>query len=77
MIAFIIERNAEIKEMFGYEIPFNELTQQSIIQYAHAQYGSDAVVRHMTNEEKVKFNFQAQDNWLGRESTSFGSSGWK
>ena len=63
MIAFIIEQNAEIKERFGYEIPFNETTQQSIIQYARAHYGPDAVVRNMTNEEKINFEVRPRDKW--------------
>ena len=58
MIAFIIEQNHEIKETFSYEIPFNNTTQQSIIQYACANYGPDAVVRNMTNKEKVEFRLQ-------------------
>jgi hypothetical protein len=61
MIAFIIEQNHEIREAFGYEIPFNEMTQQSMIQYARANYGADSVIRNMTNEEKVKFRFTLQD----------------
>ena len=69
MIAFIIEQNHEIKETFGYEIPFNEMTQQSMVQYACANYGPDSVVRKMTNEEKVEFKFTLQDRgkWLGSE----------
>ena len=61
MIAFIIEQNHQIKETFGYEIPFNEMTQQSMVQYACANYGPDSVVRNMTNEEKLKFRFTLQD----------------
>ena len=69
MIVFIIEQNHEIKETFGYEIPFNEMTQQSMIQYACANYGPDSVVRNMTNEEKVEFKFTIEDRgkWLGAE----------
>jgi len=69
MIAFIIEQNHEIKEKFGYEIPFNEMTQQSMVQYACANYGPDSVVRNMTNEEKVEFKFTLEDRgkWLGSE----------
>lgn len=64
MIAFIIEQNHEIKEMFSYEIPFNNTTQQSIIQYARANYGPDAVVRNMTNKEKVEFRLQDRGKWF-------------
>ena len=69
MIALIIEQNYEIKETFGYEIPFNEMTEQSMIQYACANYGPHSVVRNMTNEEKVKFRFTLQDQrkWLSAE----------
>ena len=70
MIAFIIEQNDEIKEMFGYEIPFNETTQQSIIQYARASYGPDAVVRNMTNEEELKFTLQDQGQMHRNEWTT-------
>ena len=69
MITFIIEQNDEIKETFGYEIPFNEMTEQSMIQYACATYGPDSNVHNMTNEEKVKFRFKLQDQrkWLSAE----------
>jgi len=69
MIAFIIEQNHQIKETFAYEIPFNEMTQQSMVQYACANYGPKSVVRNMTNEEKVKFRFTLQDpgKWLGAQ----------
>jgi len=67
MIAFIIEQNHEIKETFSYEIPFNNTTQQSIIQYARANYGPDSVVRKMTNEEKIKFTLQDQGKSLRGE----------
>ena len=49
--------------------PFNETTQQSITQYAFANYGSDTTVRKMTDEEKTKFNLQGEDcfrtKWQG------------
>jgi len=63
MIAFIIEQNDEVKETFGYEVPFNEATQQSIVQYARANYGSDAMVRNMTDEEKANFRLQDRDSF--------------
>ena len=56
MIALVIEKDGEIKETFGYEIPFNETTQQSIMQYARASYGPDAMVRNMTNEERYHYS---------------------
>jgi hypothetical protein len=67
MIAFIIEQNHEIKETFGYEIPFNEMTEQSMIQYACANYGPDSVVRNMTNEEKFEFTIEDRGKWLGAQ----------
>jgi len=63
MIGFIIEQNDEVKETFSYEVPFNEATQQSIIQYARANYGPDVMVRNMTNEEKVNFRLQDRDSF--------------
>lgn len=73
MIAYIIEQNHEIKERFGYEIPFNETTRQSIIHYALANYGPDAVVRNMTNKEKDEFMLQDQGKWLGCWTTKSGA----
>jgi hypothetical protein len=63
MIDFIIEQNDEVKETFSYEVPFNEATQQSITQYARANYGPDAMVRNMTNEEKANFRLQERDSF--------------
>jgi len=63
MIGFIIEQNDEVKETFSYEVPFSEATQKSIIQYARANYGPDAMVRNMTNEEKVNFRLQDRDSF--------------
>ncbi len=56
MFAFVIEQNGLIKETFGYEIRFNEKTQQSIVQYARAQYGPDAIVRDINNDERHQFS---------------------
>lgn len=52
MFAFVIEENGQIKETFGYEIRFNEKTHQSIVEYARAQYGPDAIVRNLNNQER-------------------------
>ena len=60
MIAFIIKQNGEIKETFGYEIPFNETTRQSIVQYACANYGPDATIRMMTEKERADFILHGQ-----------------
>lgn len=60
MSAFVIEKNGEIKEKFSYEILFNKTTQQSLVAYSHANYGPEAVFRHMTDEEKVDFIAPAQ-----------------
>jgi len=63
MSGFIIQQNDEIKEAFTYELPFNEMTQHSITQYALANYGPDTTVRMMTNEEKAEFILQAADSF--------------
>ncbi len=63
MIAFNIELNDDVKETFSYEVQFNEATQQSIIQYARANYGPDAMVRNVTDEEKVNFRLQDRDSF--------------
>ena len=69
MSAFIIQQNDEIKEAFSYELPFNEMTQQSITQYAFANYGPDTTVRKMTDDEKTQFILQGDDcfrtKWQG------------
>ena len=62
MFAFIIKKDGEVKETFSYEIPFNQTTQQSLVEYTHANYGPEAVLRQMTDEEKVDFTLQAQDS---------------
>jgi hypothetical protein len=64
--AYVIEKDGEIKEKFSYEIPFNETTQQSLVAYSHANYGSDAVFRHMTDHEKAHFIAPAQDSTSDR-----------
>lgn len=64
--AFIIEKDGEIKEKFSYEILFNRTTQQSLVAYSHANYGSEAIFRYMTDEEKADFLTLAQDFHLGR-----------
>ena len=62
MFAFIIKKDGEVEETFSYEIPFNQMTQQSLVEYTHANYGPEAVLRQMTDEEKADFTFQAQDS---------------
>jgi len=61
VFAFIIEKDCKVKETFSYEIPFNQTTQQSLVEYTHANYGAEAVLRQMTDEEKADFTLQAQD----------------
>lgn len=61
MSSFVIEKDGEIKEKFSYEILFNKQTQQSLVAYSHANYGREAVFRHMTDEEKADF-IAAQDS---------------
>ena len=61
--AYVIEKDGEIKEKFSYEILFNRTTQQSLVAYSQANYGPEAVFRHMTNEEKANFiNRPAEDS---------------
>ena len=62
MFAFIIKKDLQVKETFSYEVPFNETTQQSLIEYTHANYGPEAMLRQMTDEEKADFTLQAQDS---------------
>ena len=62
MFAFIIKKDLQVKETFSYEVPFNETTQQSLVEYTHANYGPEAMFRQMTDEEKADFTFQAQDS---------------
>lgn len=62
MSAFVIEKDGEIKENFGYEILFNKTTRQSLVAYSQANYGPEAVFRHMTDEEKAEFMAPAEDS---------------
>ena len=67
--AFIIENNGEVKEKFSYEIPFNKATQHSLVAYSQANYGPEAVFRHMTVEEEAQYRaaslgFRSPDNRL-------------
>lgn len=62
MFAFIIKKDLQVKETFSYEVPFNETTQQSLVEYTHANYGPEAMLRQMTDEEKADFTLQAQDS---------------
>jgi len=61
MSAFTIKMNDQIKESFEYEISFNEATQHSIVEYARAKYGPDALVFDMTDKEHVKPVLQKSD----------------
>ena len=62
MFAFIIKKDLQVKETFSYEVPFNETTQQSLVEYTHANYGPEAMLRQMTDEEKADFTLQTQDS---------------
>ena len=62
MFVFIIKKDCEVKETFSYEIAFNEMTRQSLVEYTHANYGPEAVLRHMTDEERAGFILQSQDS---------------
>jgi hypothetical protein len=62
VFAFIIKKDLQVKETFSYEVPFNETTQQSLVEYTHANYGPEAMLRQMTDEEKADFTLQAQDS---------------
>ena len=60
--AFVIEKDGEIKEKFSYEISFNKTTQQSLVAYSHANYGSEAVFREMTDERDAELTARASAN---------------
>ena len=62
MFGFIIKKDCEVKETFSYEIAFNEMTRQSLVEYTHANYGPEAVLRHMTDEGRAGFILQSQDS---------------
>ena len=53
--AFIIENRGEVKERFSYEVQFNRATWLSLVAYSQANYGPEAVFRHMTDTEKADF----------------------
>jgi len=55
MIALVIELKGTVKEAFSYERPLNEGSYQALVEYAQANYGPDATLRHMTSEEKANF----------------------
>ena len=67
MSVFVIEKEGEIKEKFSYEISFNKATQQSLVAYSHANYGSEAVFRQMTDEEDAELTARASAN-VNRDS---------
>lgn len=58
MNAFIIEVHGERNEAFSYERPFNEGTENALLEYARASYGRDAMVRRMTSQEEHEFKTQ-------------------
>jgi hypothetical protein len=60
--AFVIEKDGEIKEKFSYEIALNEMTQRSLVEYSHANYGPKAVFRQMADEENAGFTATTQDS---------------
>ena len=60
--AFVIEKDGEIKEKFSCEIALNEMTQRSLVEYSHANYGPEAVFRQMTDEENAGFTATTQDS---------------
>ena len=62
MFAFIIKKDSEVKETFSYEIPFNRTTQQSLVEYTRGNYGSEAVLRQMSDEEEADFTLQTRDS---------------
>lgn len=70
MISFAIEQNHEIKEAFGYEIPFTEATRHSIAQYARAKYGPGAIVRNLSNEELANVTSPDRDSPGTKKQTS-------
>jgi len=60
---FVIEKDGEIKEKFSYEISFNTATQQSLVAYSHANYGSEAVFRELTDERDAELIARASANF--------------
>ena len=58
VFAFIIKKDCQVKETFSYEIPFNQTTQQSLVEYTHANYGPEAVLRQMTEEERLTSHYK-------------------
>ena len=58
MNAFIIEVAGERKEAFAYERPVNEGTERALVEYARANYGADAELRRMTQQEEHEFKTQ-------------------
>ena len=55
MNAFVIEIAGERKEAFAYERPVNEGTVQALVEYAKANYGMDAKLRRMSQQEEHEF----------------------
>lgn len=55
MSAFIIEQEGSIKEVFAYDRPLSEASYQALVEYARANYGPDAILRSMTEQEEANF----------------------
>ena len=59
MAAFAIEKDGEIKERFSFERPLSADTRHALLQYARANYGADATLRRMNEEEAADFRRHA------------------
>jgi hypothetical protein len=55
MVSFIIEQGGQIKEAFQYERPLINQSYQALEEYARANYGPDAIVRPMTQDEEARY----------------------
>jgi len=55
MNAFVIAVAGERKEAFAYERPLNEGSLQALVEYARANYGADAELRQMNQQEEHEF----------------------
>lgn len=58
MVSFIIEQDGQIKEAFQYERPLLSQSYKALEEYARATYGSDAIVRTMTQDEEACYILQ-------------------
>ena len=55
MSAYIIHIGLDLKEAFSYRRLLSEGSVHALGEYAKANYGQDAVLRHMTPDEETEF----------------------